>query len=120
MGDVHPSKEPMPIAVIRLAAVQVILGGELLGSGRHGGHLGAGAQHLLMEIVDLAVLHLEVAPEASAQVARLRALRIRLRCKLWGGRKGAGLGREIFNGIVGHANQATVQGVLFKGITYQQ
>ena len=66
----------MPIAVIRLAAVQVILGGELLGSSRHGGHLGAGAQHLLMQVVDLAVLHLEVAPEASAQVARLWALRV--------------------------------------------
>ena len=77
--DVHTAEESVPVAVIRLAAMQVVLGGEPLCPSRHGGDLGTGAQHLLVEIVDLAVLHLEVAPEAAAQIARLRTLRI-LRC----------------------------------------
>ena len=83
VGDVYAAEEAVPVAVIRLAAVQVVLGGELRGPSRHGGHLGAGAQHLLMKVVDLGVLHLEVAPEASAQVARLRALGILRRVQHW-------------------------------------
>ena len=83
VGDVHTAEEPVPVAIIRLATVQVILGGESFGPCWHGGHLGAGAQHLLMQIIDLGVLHLEVAPESSAQVSRFRALGILRRVQHW-------------------------------------
>ena len=74
VADVDPAEQPVPVAVVGLAAVEVV---ERRGPGRSLGHrrdLARRPEHLLVEVVDLAVLHLEVAPEPAAQPARLRPL----------------------------------------------
>ena len=71
VADVDAAKEPVPVAVVRLPAVQVICR-RLAQPPRHRRDLGRRPQHLLVEVVDLAVLHLEVAPEPATQPARLR------------------------------------------------
>ena len=78
VADVDPAEEPVPVAVVGLALVEVV---ERRGAGRairHRGHLLGGPEHLLVEVVDLAVLDLEVAPEPAAQVA-VRRGGVRLR-----------------------------------------
>ena len=72
VADVDAAEQPVPVAVVRLALVEVVERPLPLRSGRHGVHLGRGPEHLLVEVVDLAVLDLEVAPERAAQPARLR------------------------------------------------
>ena len=64
----------MPVTVVRLALVEVVERPLSLRSGGHVVHLGRGPEHLLVEVVDLAVLDLEVAPERAAQPAGLRAV----------------------------------------------
>ena len=69
---IDAAEQPVPVTVVRLATVQVV---ERAGAGRpcrHGLDELGGSQHLLVEVVDLAVLDLEVAPRGPAQPARFR------------------------------------------------
>jgi hypothetical protein len=72
VADIDTAEEAVPVAVVRLAAVEVVERPFAGASVRHRGHLGGRPEHLLVEVVDLAVLDLEVPPEAAAQPARLR------------------------------------------------
>ena len=75
VADVDAAEQPVPVAVVRLAR-----GGGGRPPRRAPGPAGiaatfvGGAQHLLVEVVDLAVLDLEVAPEPAAQPARRRVM----------------------------------------------
>ena len=71
VADVDAAEQAVPVAVVRLAAVEVV---DRQLAGRSRGHrvdLVGRPEHLLVEVVDLAVLDLEVAPERAAQPARL-------------------------------------------------
>ena len=72
VADVDPAEQPVPVAVVRLTAVEVVERSRLRRAVRHRVHLGRRSQHLLVEVVDLAVLDLEVAPEPAAQPAPFR------------------------------------------------
>ena len=74
VADVDPAEQPVPVAVVGLAAVEMVAGGRPGDAVGHRRHLARRAQHLLVEVVDLAVPDLEVAPEATAQPARRRVL----------------------------------------------
>ena len=76
VADVDPAEQAVPVAVVRLTAVEVVERARLRRAVRHRVHLGRRAQHLLVEVVDLAVLDLEVAPEPTAQPAPLREVRV--------------------------------------------
>ena len=69
--DVDAAEQAVPVAVVRLAAMEVVDRGALARALGHRGDLRGRPQHLLVEVVDLAVLDLEVAPEAAPQPARL-------------------------------------------------
>ncbi len=71
VADVDAPEEAVPVAVVRLALVEMVEGGHLQRPVRHRRDLGRRPQHLLVEVVDLAILHLEVAPEPAPQVAVL-------------------------------------------------
>ena len=78
VADIDATEQAVPVAVVGLAPVQMVQRGAADGPGSHRINLVGGSQHLLVQVVDLAVLDLEVAPERSAQPARLRsALRLR-------------------------------------------
>ena len=78
VADVDATEQPVPVAVVGLAPVEMVQGGAAHGPESHRIDLVRGPQHLLVQVVDLAVLDLEVAPERSTQPARLRsALRLR-------------------------------------------
>ena len=78
VADVDATEQAVPVAIVGLAPVEMVQGGAADGPGSHRINLVRGSQHLLVEVVDLAVLDLEVAPERSAQPARLRsAFRLR-------------------------------------------
>ena len=78
VGDVDAAEQAVPVAVVGLAAVEVVAGrlaratpaGIAVDERR-------GPEHLLVEVVDLAVADLEVPPEAAPQPARLRGVRRR-------------------------------------------
>ena len=70
--DVDPAEHAVPVAVVRLALVEVLGGQPASRSVGHRRDRRGGAEHLLVEVVDLAVLDLEVAPEAAAQPAHPR------------------------------------------------
>ena len=72
--DVDPAEQAVPVAVVGLAAVEVVQRRGALRALRHGRHLARRPQHLLVEVVDLPVLDLEVAPEPAAQPAGLRPM----------------------------------------------
>ena len=72
VADVDPAEQAVPIAVVGLALEQVVERGQPGWTSRHRVDLQGRAQHLLVQVVDLAVLDLEVAPEPAPQVARLR------------------------------------------------
>ena len=74
VADVDAAEQAVPVAVVGLAAVEVVDRPLLLGPAGHRGDLRGRAQHLLVQVVDLSVLDLEVAPEPAAQPARLRAV----------------------------------------------
>ena len=71
VGDVDPAEQAVPIAVVRLAPVEVVERRIALDARRHGLDLRGGPEHLLVEVVDLAVLDLEVPPERASQPADL-------------------------------------------------
>ena len=70
-GDVDPAEQPVPVAVVRLAREEVIPGDVAGAARRHRRDLVAGPEHLLVDVVDLAVPDLEVAPDRAAQPAGL-------------------------------------------------
>ena len=72
--EVDPAEQAVPVAVVRLAGVEVVDGRVAGRPGRHCVDEIADAEHLLVEVVDLAVLDLEVAPDRAAQPAQLRAV----------------------------------------------
>ena len=71
--QVDAAEHAVPVAVVGLALEQVV--GGALADRSLGQRLdrGGGPQHLLVEVVDLPVLDLEVAPEPAPHPARLRA-----------------------------------------------
>ena len=71
--QVDAAEHAVPVAVVRLALEQVV--GRALADRTLGQRLdrGRGPQHLLVEVVDLPVLDLEVAPEPTTHPAWLRA-----------------------------------------------
>ncbi len=80
VADVDAAEQAVPVAVVRLALVEVVPGTLLRGAGRHCRDLEGRPEHLLVEVVDLAVATLEVAPEPAAQELRLGQVpRLRLR-----------------------------------------
>ena len=72
VGDVDAAEKAVPVAVVRLAAVQVVERcNPRSRPGAIAGDPGGDAEHLLVQVVDLAVARLEVPPERAAQPARL-------------------------------------------------
>ena len=71
MRDVDPTEQAVPVAVVGLAAVEMVQRRRSLRTLGHGRDLARRPQHLLVEVVDLPVLDLEVAPEPAAQPACL-------------------------------------------------
>ncbi len=63
VAEVDAAEQPVPVAVIRLALVEVVPGGLAVGPGRHRVDLVGRPEHLLVEVVDLAIADLEVSPE---------------------------------------------------------
>ena len=71
MGEVDAAEDAVPVAVVRLALVQVVEGRRPGRAFAHCRDLLGRQEHLLVKVVHLPVLHLEVAPEAAPQPARL-------------------------------------------------
>ena len=74
VADVDPAEQPVPVGVVRLALVEVVEGARPLVALGHRVDRVRRPEHLLVHVVDLAVAHLEVAPERAAQPARLGAM----------------------------------------------
>ena len=72
MRHVDPAEQAVPVRVVGLPAVQVTERRREIVAGRHRCDLPRRPEHLLVEVVDLAVLHLEVPPRRAPQPARLR------------------------------------------------
>ena len=72
MRDVDAAEQPMPVAIIRLAHEQVVERTVTRRAGGQGVHVRRRPEHLLVEVVDLAIAPLEIAPEAAAEVSGLR------------------------------------------------
>ena len=73
VADVDPAEQAMPVTVVRLALVQVVARPVARLPLRHRRDQLGDRQHPLVEVVDLAVLHL-VAPGCTPQPASLGAL----------------------------------------------
>ena len=69
--QVDPAEQAVPVRIVRLAGIEVVAGDVAAAARRHRLDEVADPEHLLVEVVDLAVLDLEVAPDRPAQPARL-------------------------------------------------
>ena len=73
IGQIDPAEQAVPVAVVGLTGVEVVAGDVAAETPWHRLDEVAHPEHLLVEVVDLAVLDLEVAPDRAAQPARLRS-----------------------------------------------
>ena len=71
VADVDAAEQPVPVAIVRLALVEVVERSNARRVRAPSLDLVRGPEHLLVQVVDLAVLDLEVAPERAAQPAGL-------------------------------------------------
>ncbi len=70
VGKVDPPEQSVPVGIVRLAGIQEVARGVAAAAARHLLDEVTCPQHLLVEVVDLAVLDLEIAPDCPAQPAR--------------------------------------------------
>ena len=76
VGEVDAPEQAVPVRIVRLAGQKVIERSVPDRACRHRVDEGRGPEHLLVEVVDLAVADLEVAPDRAAQPADLGPARV--------------------------------------------